>query len=84
MASHERLEPKDLYTLGTVLVDYRGYRVVCQTIIPGLLQREHDSAVVYGSIDTGKNVNTETRFDELVSGISSLVIALQWSIPLIL
>ncbi len=67
MAAFERLEPKGLHTLGTVLVDYRGYRVVCQTIIPGLLQREHDSAVVYGSIDTGKNVCTEERFAELVS-----------------
>lgn len=67
MAAFERLEPKDLYTLGTVLVDYRGYRVVCQTIIPGLLQREHDSAVVYGSIDTGKNIKSEERFAELVS-----------------
>lgn len=52
--------------LGTVLVDYRGYRVICQTIIPGLLQREQDSAVVYGSIDTGKNVCMEEQFAKLV------------------
>jgi len=25
-----------LYTLGTVVVDYRGYRVTAQSIIPGL------------------------------------------------
>ena len=31
----ERLETKDLYTLQTVIVDYRGYRVVCQSIVPG-------------------------------------------------
>lgn len=66
MSSFEKLESKGLHTLGTVLVDYCGYRVVCQTIIPGLLQREHDSAVVYGSIDTGKNINTDGRFVELV------------------
>ena len=59
---------KDLYTLGTVMVDYRGYRVVCQTIIPGLLQKEHEAAVVYGSIDAGKNISSEPRFCELVSG----------------
>lgn len=35
VAEYEKLDPKDLYTLGTVIVDYRGYRVVCQTIIPG-------------------------------------------------
>ena len=52
--------------LGTVLVDYRGYRVVCQTIIPGLLQREHESAVVYGSIDTWKSIGTEEKFVSMV------------------
>ncbi len=67
MTTFEKLEIKGLYTLGTVMVDYRGYTVICQTIIPGLLQREQDSAVVYGSIDTGKNVCSEEKFDELVS-----------------
>ena len=66
VSSFERLEGKELFTLGTVMVDYCGYRVVCQTIIPGLLQREQDSAVVYGSIDTGKSVCTEERFAQLV------------------
>lgn len=32
----ERLETKGLYTLQTVVVDYRGYRVVCQSIVPGI------------------------------------------------
>ena len=72
MASFEKLESKELCTLGTVLVDYCGYRVVCQTIIPGLLQREHDSAVVYGSIDTGKSISTEERFSKLV-GVAILL-----------
>ena len=47
-------------------MDYCGYRVVCQTIIPGLLQRVNDAAVVYGSIDTGKNIKRHQRFAELV------------------
>lgn len=25
-----------LYTLGTVVIDYRGYRVTAQSIIPGI------------------------------------------------
>ena len=33
----------------------------------GLLQKEQDSAVVYGSIDTGKTVITHDKFSELVS-----------------
>lgn len=28
----------------------------------GLLQREHDAAVVYGSIDTGKNIKVDEEF----------------------
>lgn len=67
VASFERLELEGLCTLGTTVVDYCGYRVVCQTVIPGLLQREQDSAVVYGSIDSGKNVNSEEKFVKLVS-----------------
>ena len=35
VAAHERFERKGLCTLATVLVDYRGYRVVCQSVIPG-------------------------------------------------
>ena len=31
----ERLETKGLHTLQTAVVDYRGCRVVCQSIIPG-------------------------------------------------
>lgn len=29
------LDPDSLYTLGTVVVDYRGYRITAQSIIPG-------------------------------------------------
>lgn len=45
-----------LCTLGTVVVDYRGYRVTAQSIIPGILDREQDQSVVYGSVDFGKTV----------------------------
>ena len=38
--------------------------------LTGLLQKEQDSAVVYGSIDTGKTVFTHDKFQELVSKFS--------------
>lgn len=56
-----------LYTLGTVVIDYRGYRVTAQSIIPGILEREQEQSVVYGSIDFGKTVLTQTKYLELVS-----------------
>lgn len=30
------LDSEGLYTLGTAVIDYRGYRVTAQSIIPGL------------------------------------------------
>lgn len=55
-----------LYTLGTVVVDYRGYRVMAQSIIPGILEKEQDQSVVYGSIDSGKTVVTNDKYMELL------------------
>lgn len=56
-----------LYTLGTVVMDYRGYRVTAQSIIPGILEREQEQSVVYGSIDFGKTVISHPKYLELVS-----------------
>lgn len=55
-----------LYTLGTVVIDYRGYRVTAQSIIPGILEREQEQSVVYGSVDFGKTVTTNPKYIELV------------------
>lgn len=33
---------------------------------PGILQREQEQSVVYGSIDSGKNVASQEKFMELV------------------
>ncbi|VVC44929.1 Hypothetical protein CINCED_3A021244 [Cinara cedri] len=56
-----------LYTLGTVVIDYRGYRVTAQSIIPGILEREQEQSVVYGSVDFGKTVTTNPKYIELLS-----------------
>lgn len=49
-----------------VVVDYRGYRITAQSIIPGILEREQDESVVYGSIDFGKTVVHSEKYKELV------------------
>lgn len=56
-----------LYTLGTVVIDYRGYRVTAQSIIPGILEREQEQSVVYGSIDFGKTVLSHPKYMELLA-----------------
>ncbi|XP_060551695.1 clustered mitochondria protein homolog [Ruditapes philippinarum] len=60
-----------MYTLGTVVVDYRGYRITAQSIIPGILEREQEQSVVYGSIDFGKTVVTNDKYKELLQKSAS-------------
>ncbi|XP_020613853.1 clustered mitochondria protein homolog [Orbicella faveolata] len=64
--AYNRLDTQGLFTLSTVIVDYRGYRVIAQSIIPGILQREQEQSVVYGSIDSGKNISSHEKFLELL------------------
>ncbi|KAG0251716.1 Intracellular distribution of mitochondria [Mortierella polycephala] len=54
-----------LYTLGTVVVDYKGVRVVAQSIVPGIFRQQEESSIVYGSVDNGPDVKqTEVKHDE--------------------
>lgn len=39
---------------------------VVRCVFAGLLWREHEAAVMYGSIDGGKNIATDPAFSELV------------------
>ncbi|CAH2295223.1 clustered mitochondria homolog [Pelobates cultripes] len=60
--AYSDLDIEELYVLGTVVLDYRGYRVTAQSIIPGILDRKEDQSVVYGSIDFGKTVSTSLKY----------------------
>lgn len=64
------VDVEGLYTLGTVVVDYRGYRVTAQSIIPGILEREQEQSVIYGSIDFGKTVVPHNKYLELLDKTS--------------
>lgn len=67
---YSAVDVEGLYTLGTVVIDYRGYRVTGQSIIPGILEKEQEQSVVYGSIDFGKTVLTHPKYLELLNGAS--------------
>ena len=58
---------QDIHVLLAVIVDYRGHRVFAQSLIPGLLQREDDTAIMYGSLDCGKNFTDNEKAKTLVS-----------------
>ena len=63
---YNAVDLEGLYTLGTVVLDYRGYRITAQSIIPGILEREQEQSVVYGSIDFGKTVVSSPKYLELL------------------
>ncbi|GBP23247.1 Clustered mitochondria protein homolog [Eumeta japonica] len=64
---YSAVDTQGLHTLGTVVVDYRGYRVTAQSIIPGILEKEQEQSVVYGSIDFGTTVLSHPKYMELLS-----------------
>lgn len=67
---YSAVDVEGMYTLGTVVIDYRGYRVTAQSIIPGILEKEQEQSVVYGSIDFGKTVLTNPKYLELLNKAS--------------
>ena len=58
------VDVEGLYTLGTVVVDYKGIRVVAQSIVPGIFRQQEESSIVYGSVDNGPLVKSDEKFHE--------------------
>ncbi len=53
-----KLDVPQLSLLNTVLVDYKGRRVIAQTMIPGILSSNaHQNSIQYGTLDEGKTIN---------------------------
>nr|CCA14802.1 eukaryotic translation initiation factor 3 subunit p [Albugo laibachii Nc14] len=55
-----------LYTLATAVVDYLGIRVIAQSLIPGILQGEAASKLIYGSVDGGKTIAFNPKMHDLM------------------
>lgn len=69
--AYSGVDVEGLYLLGTVVVDYRGYRVTAQSIIPGILEKEQQQSVVYGSTDFGVNIVTNDKYRQLLQKTSN-------------
>ena len=80
MKVYNTVDQEGLYTLGTVVIDYRGYRVTAQSIIPGILEREQEQSVVYGSIDFGKTVVTHPKYLDLLGKAGQQLKVMQHSV----
>ncbi|KAI6646601.1 Clustered mitochondria protein-like protein isoform X3 [Oopsacas minuta] len=68
IAAIEELDVEGLHTLATALVDYRGHRVVAQSIVPGILQRDQENILEYGTLD-GKKLSKNEKFAGLMRGV---------------
>lgn len=55
-----------LHTLATTVVDYLGVRVIAQSVIPGILQGEAASKLVYGSVNGGKTIASNETMHKLM------------------
>ncbi len=65
------LDLDGIYTIGTVVVDYKGYRVTAQSIIPGILDKDQEQSVVHGSTDFGKTCVTHSKYNELLEKVAA-------------
>ncbi|TKS65350.1 Clustered mitochondria protein -like protein [Collichthys lucidus] len=70
LQAYTSVDIEGLHTLGTAVVDYRGVRVIAQTIVPGILEKNQEQSVVYGSNDYRQTVFTHPRFLELLDKTS--------------
>ncbi|KAK7314288.1 hypothetical protein VNO77_39503 [Canavalia gladiata] len=58
--AYQEIDVPGLYNLAVAIIDYRGRRVLAQSILPGILQGDNSDSLMYGSLDNGKKI----RFDE--------------------
>jgi protein TIF31 len=72
-----------LHTLATVVIDHIGQRIVAQSIIPGILQGEKSTLLVYGSVDQGKTIASDPKMHDMVKqAAAKLFIAERTVVPL--
>ncbi|XP_026662154.2 clustered mitochondria protein-like isoform X2 [Phoenix dactylifera] len=64
--AYQEADVPGLYNLAMAIIDYRGYRVVAQSIIPGILQGDKSDSLLYGSVDNGKKICWDESFHSKV------------------
>ncbi|KAK1282554.1 Clustered mitochondria protein [Acorus calamus] len=64
--AYQEADVPGLYNLAMAIIDYRGHRVVAQSIIPGILQGDKSDSLLYGSVDNGKKICWDEAFHSKV------------------
>ena len=60
------LNVPELHVLHMIVVNYRGFKVIAQCIIPGILSVDQMNCSQYGSIDDGKTIETNPEFEKIM------------------
>ncbi|WVZ73943.1 hypothetical protein U9M48_022192 [Paspalum notatum var. saurae] len=64
--AYQEADISGLYNLAMAIIDYRGHRVIAQSIIPGILQGDKSDSLLYGSVDNGKKISWNESFHSKV------------------
>ncbi|KAI4333165.1 hypothetical protein L6164_018005 [Bauhinia variegata] len=54
--AYQEADVPGFYNLAMAIIDYRGHRVVAQSVLPGILQGDKSDSLLYGSVDNGKKI----------------------------
>jgi protein TIF31 len=64
-----RIEKSGLHTLATVMIDYLGTRIVCQSILPGILSGEKTHKLLFGAVEAGSPLVWDSEMHELLDEV---------------
>ncbi|GAV85691.1 eIF3_p135 domain-containing protein/CLU domain-containing protein/TPR_12 domain-containing protein [Cephalotus follicularis] len=65
--AYQEADVPGLYNLAMAIIDYRGHRVVAQSVLPGILQGDKSDSLLYGSVDNGKKICWNEDFHSKVA-----------------
>lgn len=64
--AYQEADVPGLYNLAMAIIDYRGHRVIAQSVLPGILQGDKSESLIYGSVDNGKKIYWNEDFHSKV------------------
>lgn len=62
----ESLGIPELHVLHMIIISYRGFKIIAQGIIPGILSVDQINCSQYGSLDDGKTIETNPEFEKIM------------------
>ncbi|CAN4110411.1 unnamed protein product [Withania somnifera] len=71
--AYQEADVPGLYNLAMAIIDYRGHRVVAQSVLPGILQGDKSDSLLYGSVDNGKKICWSDEFHSKVIEVAKLL-----------